>query len=114
MVAPSDALNGEVLTEILRVVRRWGRGENACQLHCLSRALRRDDHCAGQHCLGYDVSPQLCGEGACNVPCFIDALAQAGYDSPLGLEILSGAFQQLPLKAAAQRSFDRRAVSFWR
>jgi sugar phosphate isomerase/epimerase len=57
---------------------------------------------------------RLCGEGEFDVPGFIHALEQAGYDGPFGVEILSDAFRQLPLEQAAWASFETSAAQFAR
>lgn len=48
----------------------------------------------------------LCGEGTFDIPGFMAAVRAAGYDGPVGVEIISEAERALPLGEAAQRSFQ--------
>lgn len=50
---------------------------------------------------------RLCGEGAWDVPGFIDAMHRAGFDAPYyGVEIISEKFRKQPLDVMAKSSFD--------
>jgi sugar phosphate isomerase/epimerase len=50
---------------------------------------------------------RLCGEGAWNVPGFIDAMHRAGFDAPYyGVEIINEKFRKQPLEVMARTSFD--------
>jgi sugar phosphate isomerase/epimerase len=50
---------------------------------------------------------RLCGEGAWDVPGFIDAMLRAGFNAPYyGVEIINETFRKQPLEVMARTSFD--------
>jgi sugar phosphate isomerase/epimerase len=55
---------------------------------------------------------RLPGQGALDVPAFINAVQSAGYSGPWGVEILSETFRRLPLPEMARRSFDATLKQF--
>jgi sugar phosphate isomerase/epimerase len=55
---------------------------------------------------------RLPGEGALDVPAFLNAVLSAGYKGPWGVEILSETFRRLPLAEMAKRSFDATLNQF--
>ena len=46
----------------------------------------------------------LCGQGAFNIRGFLSEVKKAGYDGPVGVEILSQVHRKLPLKEMAERA----------
>jgi len=54
----------------------------------------------------------LPGEGELDVAGYVTALAEAGYDQPWGVEVLSAALRSLPIEAAFDRSFQTTAALF--
>ena len=55
----------------------------------------------------------LCGEGAFDIPGFLAQVRQAGYNGPVGVEMLSKDHRKLPLDQMAKCAFDsvRRALA---
>ena len=55
----------------------------------------------------------LCGEGAFDISGFLSQLRKAGYDGPIGVEILSKDHRKKPLKEMAERAIAsvRRAIA---
>ena len=47
-----------------------------------------------------------CGEGAFDVPGFINAVLAIGWDGPWGIEQMSGDFRRLPVRDALTRARD--------
>lgn len=118
MVAAADAPNGGLLVDIWHVMRSGGTMTDVEQLPArfIIAAELCDAMTALQDTIAEDTMRhrKLCGEGEFDVPGFIRALGQAGYEGPYGVEILSDDFRQLPLSQAAQRSFDTSAAQFIR
>lgn len=56
----------------------------------------------------------FCGEGEFDVAGFIDALDEAGFDGPFGIEVLSDKVRSMTLEDAAQQSFETTARVFGR
>lgn len=55
---------------------------------------------------------QCCGEGVLDVPGFIQAVIDAGYTGPWGVELISAELRKLPLETAARRAFDTTMAQF--
>ena len=55
---------------------------------------------------------RLCGEGEFDVPGFIQAVQQTGYDGPWGIEVLSERLRKLPLDELTTLSFNTTAAQF--
>lgn len=49
---------------------------------------------------------KLCGEGDFDIPGFLKAIERAGYDGPIGVEVISREQMTLPLDEAARRLYD--------
>lgn len=118
MVTAADAPNGGLLIDIWHVMRSGGTMADVASVP--ARFIISAELCDAMTALQGDIREdtmrhrKLCGEGQFNVPVFIRALEQAGYEGPYGVEILSDDFRQLPLSEAVQRSFDTSAAQFTR
>ncbi|MFJ3370233.1 sugar phosphate isomerase/epimerase family protein [Pseudomonas sp. NPDC086251] len=55
---------------------------------------------------------KLCGEGALDVPAFIQQVVNVGYRGPWGVELISAELRKLPLEVAAKRAFDTTLAQF--
>lgn len=55
---------------------------------------------------------RLCGEGDLDVPAFLQAIQEAGYRGPYGVEVLSREFRQRPLEEMARESYDTTMQQF--
>ncbi|GLR77442.1 sugar phosphate isomerase/epimerase (plasmid) [Azospirillum oryzae] len=55
---------------------------------------------------------KLCGEGALDVPAFIQAILDVGYRGYWGVELISAELRKLPLAAAAQRAYETTMRQF--
>ncbi len=55
---------------------------------------------------------RLCGDGALDVPAFVQAVQAAGYRGPYGVEIISHEHRQRPLDEAARLSFNSARAQF--
>jgi len=55
---------------------------------------------------------RLPGEGEMDIPGYVAALGEAGYDGPWGVEVLSAELRSLPLEQAAQRAYETTAAQF--
>jgi sugar phosphate isomerase/epimerase len=55
---------------------------------------------------------KLCGEGALNVPAFLQAIKATGYDDAYGVEVISEIHRKKPLDEMATRSFDTAIKQF--
>jgi sugar phosphate isomerase/epimerase len=56
---------------------------------------------------------QLCGEGAGDLPAFVDALEQAGCTLPYyGVELISETHRKFPLDEMAKRAYDTTVAQF--
>jgi sugar phosphate isomerase/epimerase len=55
---------------------------------------------------------KMCGEGALNVPAFIQTVVDVGYTGYWGVELISAEVRKLPLEQAAQRAFDTAMKQF--
>ncbi|NBA96618.1 sugar phosphate isomerase/epimerase [Pseudomonas sp. R5(2019)] len=55
---------------------------------------------------------ELCGEGGLDVPAFIRAVENAGWQGTYGVEILSRSHRQLPLDEMARRVYQSTAAQF--
>jgi sugar phosphate isomerase/epimerase len=53
-----------------------------------------------------------CGEGALDVPAFIQAILDTGYRGYWGVELISAELRKLPLEVAAQRVFETTMRQF--
>lgn len=118
MVAAADAPNGGLLIDIWHVMRSGGTMADVAKVP--APFIISAELCDAMTALQGDITEdtmrhrKLCGEGEFDVPAFIRAMAQAGYEGPYGVEILSDDFRQLPLSEAVQRSFDTSAAQFIR
>lgn len=54
----------------------------------------------------------LPGEGEFNVPAFIDAVQEIGYDGPWGVEVLSEYLRGLPMEPLFERSYEKSISQF--
>jgi sugar phosphate isomerase/epimerase len=57
---------------------------------------------------------KLCGEGAFDVPGFIQTVLDAGYRDYWGAEVISAQLRKLPLEVAARRAFETTMRQFER
>jgi len=118
MVAAADAPNGGLLIDIWHVVRSGGAVADVTRVPArfIIAAELCDAMMAMQDSITEDTMchRKLCGEGEFDVPGFIRAMGEAGYDGPYGVEILSDDFRQLPLEEAARRSFETSVAQFGR
>jgi sugar phosphate isomerase/epimerase len=118
MVTAADAPNGGLLIDIWHVVRSGGDAADVAKVP--ARFIVSVELCDALMAMQGSITEdtmchrRLCGEGEFDVPGFIRAIGQAGYDGPFGVEILSSAFRLLPLEEAARRSFDTSAAQFTR
>ena len=55
---------------------------------------------------------RLCGDGALNVPAFLKAIDETGYQGPYAVEIISQEHRVLPLEQEAKRSFETTRAQF--
>ncbi|AEV62047.1 Xylose isomerase domain protein TIM barrel [Pseudomonas ogarae] len=55
---------------------------------------------------------KLCGEGALDVPAFIQQVVNVGYRGPWGVELISAELRKLPLEVVAKRAFDTTLAQF--
>jgi sugar phosphate isomerase/epimerase len=55
---------------------------------------------------------RLCGEGAFDLPEFLDAVRGAGYRKVFGVEVISDEHRALPLECAARRAYETTAAQF--
>lgn len=116
MVTRADAPNGGLLIDIWHVVRSGGAVEDVAGIP--ARFIKSVELCDADRTMRGPITEdtmchrRLCGEGAFDLPGFLTALGQAGYDGPYGVEILSDAFRALPLDKAARRSFNTSAALF--
>ena len=55
---------------------------------------------------------KLPGEGAFDVPGFIEAIDSTGFKGSWGVEILSDTLRKLPVREMAKRAFDATAAQF--
>jgi sugar phosphate isomerase/epimerase len=56
----------------------------------------------------------FCGEGDLDVPAFIAAIDQAGFEGPYGVEIISHQHRDRPLQAAAEQAYATAMAQFER
>ena len=118
MVAAADKSNGGLLIDIWHVMRSGGAVVDVADVP--ARFIIAVELCDAMMAMQGSITEdtmrhrRLCGEGEFDVPGFIQALEQAGYDGPFGVEILSDAFRQLPLEQAAWASFETSAAQFAR
>ncbi|HWE09876.1 MAG TPA: sugar phosphate isomerase/epimerase [Solirubrobacteraceae bacterium] len=54
----------------------------------------------------------LPGEGEFDIPGYVDALRDAGYDQPWGVEVLSAELRRLPIEQEFQRAYETTAAQF--
>jgi len=56
---------------------------------------------------------RLCGEGEFDIPGYIEAVREAGYDGqPWGVEVLSADLRSLPIEEAFDRAYETTAAQF--
>jgi sugar phosphate isomerase/epimerase len=55
---------------------------------------------------------RLCGEGAFDIPAFLKAIDETGYQGPYAVEIISQEHRRLPLEEEARRSFETTMAQF--
>ncbi|HYT33947.1 MAG TPA: TIM barrel protein, partial [Ktedonobacteraceae bacterium] len=55
---------------------------------------------------------RLCGEGAFDIPAFLKAIDETGYQGPYAVEIISQEHRHLPLEEEAKRSFETTRDQF--
>jgi sugar phosphate isomerase/epimerase len=55
---------------------------------------------------------RLCGEGALDIPAFLQATRETGYRGPYAVEIISREHRRLPLEEEAKRSFETTRAQF--
>ena len=55
---------------------------------------------------------RLPGEGEFDIPGYVDACRQVGYDGPWGVEVLSAELRSLPIEEAFQRAYETTAAQF--
>jgi len=55
---------------------------------------------------------QLPGEGEFNIAAYVDALVEAGYEGPWGVEVLSEELRNLPIEEEFKRAYDTTAAQF--
>ncbi|HWV11669.1 MAG TPA: sugar phosphate isomerase/epimerase, partial [Sphingobium sp.] len=90
MVAAADAANGGLLIDIWHVMRSGGTMEEVADLP--ARFIIAAELCDATMATQGDITEdtmrhrKLCGEGEFDVPGFIGAMGQAGYDGPYGVE----------------------------
>src|SRR5205085_11860384 len=54
----------------------------------------------------------LCGEGVFDIPAFLAAINQTGYQGPYAVEIISQEHRRLSLEEEARRSFETTMAQF--
>jgi sugar phosphate isomerase/epimerase len=54
----------------------------------------------------------LPGEGEFDIPGYVDALREAGYDQPWGVEVLSTELRRLPIELEFERAYETTAAQF--
>jgi len=57
---------------------------------------------------------RLCGDGALDIPAFLKAIDETGYQGPYAVEIISREHRRLPLEEEAKRSFETTMAQFRR
>ena len=57
-------------------------------------------------------SRRLCGEGSFDIPAFLKAIDQTGYQGPYAVEIISQEHRRLSLEEEAKRSFETAMAQF--
>ncbi|MBV9804816.1 MAG: sugar phosphate isomerase/epimerase [Solirubrobacterales bacterium] len=57
---------------------------------------------------------RLPGEGEFDIPAYVDACLQAGYDQPWGVEVLSANLRSLPIDQEFERAYEATAAQFAR
>lgn len=113
MVRRADATHGGLLIDIWHVVRSGGAVADVAAVP--GRFIKAVELCDADLAMRGTITEdtmrhrRFCGEGQFDLPGFVAALGQAGYDGPFGVEILSDALRALPLDEAARRSFDSAA-----
>ncbi|QGP80590.1 sugar phosphate isomerase/epimerase family protein [Sphingobium sp. CAP-1] len=113
MVMRADAANGGLLIDIWHVVRSGAGVAEVADIP--ARFIMSVELCDADLAMQGNITEdtmrhrRLCGEGQFDLPGFVGALRQAGYDGPFGVEILSDTFRALPLNEAAERSFEGAA-----
>jgi sugar phosphate isomerase/epimerase len=55
---------------------------------------------------------RLPGEGEFDIPGYIEACQEVGYDGPWGVEVLSEELRNLPMEEAFQRAYETTAAQF--
>jgi len=102
--------NGGLLMDVWHFHRSRGRLEALARVPrgFLLAAELCDAEAAPQGSLFEDSMHcrRFCGDGALDIRGFIAAMDKAGYAGPYSVEILSDELRQMPLKKAAQRSYD--------
>lgn len=115
MVAAANAPNGGLLIDIWHVVRSGSAVAQVAQVP--ARFIKAVELCDARTAMQGSITEDTmrhrlpCGEGEFDIAGFLAALDQAGYDGPIGVEILSDSFRKLDLNEAAQRSYAT-AVTF--
>ena len=110
--------NGGLLVDIWHVVRGGMTFDEIAKIP-LSR-LRAvelndaDDQIVGSFFEDSTDHRKLCGEGAFDIPAFIQAVLDAGYRGYWGVEVISAQLRKLPLEVAARRGFETAMRSFER
>lgn len=97
------ARSGTPLSEVAAVPR-----------HLMAGFELNDAHATPVGSLWEDTidSRQLCGQGAFDVPGFINAARGAGWDGPWGVEILSENYRRRPLNEAIADAYETALAQF--
>lgn len=116
IVAGADAANGGLLIDIWHMMRA---GVDFDAIRCLpNRYIAAAELNDADLTLCADMPEdsmryrKFCGAGEFDLPGFIRALSEAGYDGPYGVEILSDELRKMPLAEVAIRSFTTTRAQF--
>jgi sugar phosphate isomerase/epimerase len=55
---------------------------------------------------------QLPGEGEFDIPGYVEALREAGYEQPWGVEVLSAELRSLPIEQEFERAYETTSAQF--
>lgn len=116
VISAANAPNGGLLLDIWHVLRS-GASMDAI-LGLPQSSIMSAEINDARHAIVGDLATdsmhhrKLCGQGDFDIRGFVRNLARAGYNGPIGVEILSDDLRQLPLRDAAEASFATARAQF--